>query len=82
MAHAVKVASLLAALGREGAVKDGQTEAGPLLPAVGEGRQSVAILHVDRHDGERPDMPAGIYRRNAFPREAISPIAVSTSYRH
>src|SRR5215218_9551193 len=56
MAHAVNVAPLLAALGREGTVQNGQAQAGPGLLAVLESGQRVAILHVGRHDRERQDV--------------------------
>lgn len=66
VAHAVKVAPLLAAPGREGAIADGQAQAGPRLLAVIEGGQRVAILHVGGHDGESEDVAFGIDQRHAF----------------
>ena len=72
------MAPLLAAPGREGAVEESQTQTGPRLLAVIEGRQRIAILHVGRHDSERQDMSLGIDQRDALaPDQLLGPIVAA-----
>ncbi len=59
-AHAMQVAPLFAALGREGPIQDRQAQARPLLLARIQRRQCVEILHVGRHDRHRQDVAFGI----------------------
>lgn len=66
VAHAMDEAPFLAALGREGTVEDGQSQAGPRLLAIIESRERVAILQVRWHDGERQHVPFGIDQCDAF----------------
>jgi hypothetical protein len=68
----------LAALGREGAVEDGQAQAGPQLLAVIEGQKRVAILHVGRHDSQRQDVALGIDQGHAFaPDQLLGSVAAA-----
>ncbi len=66
MAHAVPVAPLLAAFGREGSVQERQAQAWPRLRPGIQRRQGVTILPVGGHDNQPQDMPFGIHHDHAL----------------
>ncbi len=80
--QAVQMAPLLAPLGGDGAIQDGQAQARPSRFAVIRRRQRVAILHVGRDHRQRQDVPLGIDHHDTLaPDPLLGPVVAAQAAR-